>query len=292
MDAVGMCVKLIRDDGFVRPRQLGPPVSMLSKRVWIHGSKGSVQGLTGVRGGHGMHSREDRMKVPAEEDMYVDIGCSSREEALELGVRVGDPITNGGDLVTLRDPCCIAAPALDDRVGIGCLLTLAAGLKDIKKRPEVIIAGTVEGKTGSRGAGTVAFRMRPDLGIAVDGQRAAGTPDISSEQLPVEIGKGPVIKFCEGQSGPTNHPRVRDLLIQGAREANVNCQTVAFLGDETDIGSIEQSGPGVPVASIGVPCRYGGSPNVVMNLADIDGTTAVLMESIRILGQGYSLSRI
>jgi len=283
MDACGLNVKYIRPDGFIRYGKYGTLAAMCSKRVWIHGANGAVLGIIGT------HACERTGRIPVEEEMFVDIGCGSSDEVREAGIGIGDPITYEGELVALGNPYHLASHSLDDRAGIVCLMILAEGLKDMPERCEVVMVGTIEEEGGCRGAGTAAFRIGPDVAIAVDTQAAAGTPDLESkkERFPIETGKGMVIKFGDG-SRP-NHPRVRQLLTEAARRVDEPCQVVAS-GAGTDMGTIQVAGPGTCAASIGIPRRYSHTTNEVMDIRDLRGTIAILGESIRMLGSGYDLA--
>lgn len=291
MDAAGLIVKYVEESGFLRFKRCCAELAMCSRRVLIHGSKGPVLGVTGIRVGYGISTKEQLTTVPEEKDMYIDIGCGSREEVEKAGISIGDPVTFNEPLSSLGNPHYVASHALDDRAGVAALITLAANLKNIKPRPEVVLVGTIEEEMGLRGASTAAEYLKPDIGISVDTQPAGGTPEIKPYELPLEIGKGPVIKVTEN-ARVTNHPRVRNLLVEAAKKAKVNYQLAAAPPGGSDMGAMEQACAGIPAAAIGIPRRYAHSPNEVIDLRDLYGVIEILKGGIDILGRGYSLKRI
>jgi endoglucanase len=290
MDALGMVVRTIHEHGFIRFSGGAEGLAMCSRRVWVHGTRGPVLGVIGIRTGYGTSTEEQRSRVPATSDMYVDVGCGSREAVADLGIRLGDPITFDGDLAALGDPCRVVGPSLDNRAGIALMTVLAADMRGIAPRPEVTLLATVEEEVGCRGVATAVFQVAPEVGISLDTQPAGGTPEYPFESLPVLIGCGPVIKFMESGRTP-NHPRVRRLLMDAAEKAQAPYQLAAAPPGNTDMGPMQLSGMGVAAAALGIPRRYAHSPNEVVDLRDLDAARAILREAIRMLGEGYSLSR-
>jgi len=291
MDTLGMIVKSIDARGFIRFVSGTLALAMCSRRVRIHGANGPVLGVIGIRIGYGTSKPEQLARAPDEKDLYIDVGCSSPDKAAALGIRVGDPVTFDGDLARLGDARHVVSPYLDNRTGIAALVTLAGHLKSVPHEAEVVLVGTIEEEIGLRGASTAAFRLEPDVGIAVDTVPAGGTPEYDLDRFPVVIGKGPVIKFTEN-ARTTNHPRVRRLLVEAAEKAGVPYQLVAAPPGGTDMGAMEQAGPGIPAAAIGLPRRYAHSPNEVIDIRDLLGLVTILKGAIDILGSGYSLQRV
>ncbi len=60
----------------------------------------------------------------------------------------------------------------------------------------------------------------------------------------------------------------------------------------SDMGAMEQTGPGIPAAAIGIPRRYGHSPNEVIDTRDLLSVVKIMKKTIELLGHGYSLKRI
>ena len=291
MDTLGLIVKSVDDKGFVRFARETLPLTLGSRRVRIHGAKGAVLGVIGTRVGYGTSTTEQLTRAVGARKLYIDVGCASAEEAEELGIRVGDPVTFTEPLASLGNPNTVVSSYLDNRVGIAALMVLAERLTALKPKCEVVLAATIEEELGLRGAGTLAEKVQPDAAIAVDTVPAGGTPEYDFHAFPIVIGRGPVIKFSEN-GRVTNHPRMRQLLQFAAEKTNTPHQLAAAPPGGTDMQPIEQSGTGVPAAAIGIPRRYAHSPNEVVDLRDVQGAIEILTESITLFDSGYSLDRI
>src|SRR5690625_3272079 len=116
-DEIGMIVQHITDSGFVYVNKLGGSDSTIAraKRVNIHAKGGIVSGVTGNTAIHLQDKKNGKGEQPSWKDIYVDIGASSREEALEM-VQVGDPITYADECDYLSDDI-VTGRALDNRIG-------------------------------------------------------------------------------------------------------------------------------------------------------------------------------
>src|SRR6188472_2513828 len=82
-DQIGFIVNYITDEGFLHVDPIGgvDPVVATSQRVSIMTRGGMVPGVIGRKAIHLMDD-EDKKKVPKMHDLYVDIGVTSKEEAL------------------------------------------------------------------------------------------------------------------------------------------------------------------------------------------------------------------
>ena len=90
MDELGLMVQYIRPDGFVAFRTLGYPDPWLIDKRWvILTGKGPVSALTGARDVHVWPAEERPRGVPRE-DIVLDVGATSKQEAEQLGIRPGD----------------------------------------------------------------------------------------------------------------------------------------------------------------------------------------------------------
>jgi len=278
MDEIGMLVKYIEKEGFIRFSYLGGFLdqTVLSQRVLVHTEKETIPGVIGSTPPH-LLPEEKRKKPVEREDMFIDIGATSREEAESWGVRTGCPITWVGDLVELKNGF-VCGKAFDDRVG--CLV-LAEVMKSVD--PEVTVYGvaSVMEEVGLRGARTSTFAVDPDMGIAVDVAAAGDYPGIDERKAPVKLGKGPAITIADGRreslgGGLISHPLPRSLLIETAERNGIPYQLDVFEGGTTDATEIALAREGVPAAVLSVPTRYIHTPVEVLNLKDVENAVKLL----------------
>src|SRR5690606_38388582 len=107
------------------------------------------------------------------------------------------------DMVTLKQEFIdlgkvVTGKALDDRVG--CWIAIEA-LKRLREPAfEVHAVFTTQEEVGLRGALTSAFRVEPDVGIALDTTLAVDTPDNKDHQRITKLGGGVGIKVMDSSS--------------------------------------------------------------------------------------------
>lgn len=121
MDEVGVIVTRATDEGFLKFDFVGGVDRRVALGKPVELGPGRVPGVIGMKAIH-LLSREDMKKVPKTDALYLDIGASSREEALSMvplgtcGAFVGPPERFGDGL--------FKGKAIDDRVGCAVMLEL------------------------------------------------------------------------------------------------------------------------------------------------------------------------
>ena len=195
-DEIGMIVQHITDDGYIYVNKLGGSDSTIAKakRVNIHTSDGIVSGVTGNTAIHLQDKKNGGGEEPAWKDIYVDIGASSREEALKM-VQVGDPVTYAEDFEFLSDKI-LTGRALDNRIG-GYII--AQALRKLNERRDelkvnVMALNSVQEEVGGYGARMMSFRLEPDVALVTDVTHATDSPGINNKEHGlIKLGKGPVL---------------------------------------------------------------------------------------------------
>jgi putative aminopeptidase FrvX len=293
MDQIGFTVHNIDDRGFLRFRRIGGPVirAIQGQQVRILTEKGPVPGVVGVKPGH-ITTPEEAMTVPQIEEMYIDMGAWSREEAEAMGVKVGTPIVSGAAPVELANGL-IASPGVDDRGGVATLIGVAEALKGERLLSTVYYVGTVEEEMGLRGAAVALFDLDVDLAVAIDTCAAGYQPDVNMMEIVYEIGKGPAIHV--GEVDRTNvravhHHKVREWLVEAAEAEGIPYQS-AFMHGGTDAKATAQTRGGIPSSTIGLPRRYSHSPVELFDLKDLENIVKILVAALKRLGPGFRLLR-
>ena len=146
--------------------------------------------------------------------MFIDIGACSKEDAEQM-VNVGDPITIKQEFTELKNDL-VMGNAMDNRVGCAILLEV---MKRAKSNANIYGVGTVQEEVGLKGARTSAYRINPDMALALDVTISGDHPGIKEEEAPAKAGKGPCIILTDASGrGIITHPKVKELLIDVARE--------------------------------------------------------------------------
>lgn len=278
-DEIGMVVQHITDQGFVYINKLGGSDSTIAraKKVFIHNKKGRIVGITGNTAIHLQSNKNGGGSQPAWKDIYVDIGVTSKEEALKL-VQIGDPITFASDFEFLNDEL-LTARALDNRIG-GFII--AEALKRLAERRNelkvnVIALNSIQEEVGGFGARMMSYRFMPDVAIVTDVTHATDTPGIDQKQHgTVTLGGGPSV-----QHGGANHPKLVDFLEEVCEKSEIPIQHEATsVRTGTDTDSIFYQKTGIPSALVSLPLRYMHSPVEVCSLNDVESLIKIMVESV------------
>jgi endoglucanase len=281
MDEVGFLVTAIDDDGYIRFQPLGGwwEQVVLAQRVRVATRRGPFPGVVGAKPPH-ILSLDERKKVVEGRSLYIDIGVTSRRDALAAGVRPGDPITPLCPFTVMANPKVLMAKAWDDRAGcalvIETLRLLAAG----PAHPNVVYAGgTVQEEIGLRGATTLTHLLEPAIGIAYDVGIAGDTPGVTPCDAQGRLGQGALIFIYDGSLVP--NPRLRDLVIDVAEEEGIPYQFDTMPGGGEDAGRMALSRGGMPAICLGVPARYIHSAASLIHRDDFDAAARLGAALIR-----------
>jgi endoglucanase len=288
-DEIGMVVQHITDQGFVYIAKLGGSDSTIAraKKVYIHNKNGRVVGVTGNTAIHLQTVKNGGGKEPAWKDIYVDIGVSSKEEALDL-VQVGDPITYATDSEMLNDHI-LTARAIDNRIG-GYII--AEALRQLRERRSelkvnVIALNSIQEEVGGFGARMMSYRFLPDVALVTDVTHATDSPGIDQkEHGTVLLAKGPTI-----QHGGANHPKVVAFLEEVCKKNEIEIQHEATsVRTGTDTDSIFFQKTGIPSALISLPLRYMHSPVELCSMHDVEKLIKIMVESVLAMSPDQSFS--
>lgn len=278
-DEIGMIVQHITDDGFIYINKLGGSDSTIAraKRVFIHTRNGIVSGVTGNTAIHLQDKKNGGGSQPAWKDIYVDIGASSRDEALEM-VQVGDPITYIDDFEFLSEKI-LSGRALDNRIG-GYMI--AQVIKKLNERRDelkvnVVALNSVQEEVGGYGARMMSYRLEPDMALVTDVTHATDTPGIDNKEHGlVKLGKGPVV-----QHGGANHPKIVQFIenVSSTKEIDIQHEATS-VRTGTDTDSIFYQKTGIPSALISLPLRYMHSPVETASIQDVEALIELMTESV------------
>ena len=277
MDEVGLMVKTITKEGFLQFTKMGGIDDRIlpAQKVTIFSRKRAFPGIIGSKPPH-IQKEDERKKVMAFDELFIDIGAESKEDALALGVAVGDPVGFDIKYVQLgRD--VVMGKAFDNRAG--CVAMIET-LKMLEKTDYTVCAvGTVQEEVGLRGAATAAFGVDPDLAIALDVTVAGDTPGIREFDTSTKIGKGPALSISD--SGLITHPKVLQWLLDSAEEEKIPYQIEAGLMGSTDAARIYLTRQGIPSGNISIATRYIHSPVSVLCLKDIENAAKLTVAAIQ-----------
>ncbi len=275
MDEVGFLVKHITKEGFLRFACLGGwwDQVLLSQRVIVHGKKGDLIGVIGSKPPH-ILAPEERSKMVKKQDMYIDVGAADREEAEELGVYVGCPVTPDVKAAAMGKGKVLVGKAFDNRVGCAVMADVLEAAAAAATPNTVYGVATVQEEVGLRGAQTSASLLSPDIALVLDTCVAGGTPGVAEEVAPAVIGKGVAITVYDASMIPNT--ALRDLAVKTAEEEKIPIQFSVSEGGGTDGGRISLSNSGVLTLTFSIPTRYIHSHQSVIHVDDYLGAVKLI----------------
>ncbi len=278
MDEIGLMVRFIDKKGFIKFSKIGGinDQMLLNQTVYIQSANGNVTGVIGSKPPHKMKEAE-RKKILEFEDMFIDIGASSKEEALKR-VNIGDPIIIQQEFKEL-DNRLVMGKALDNRVGCAILIEV---MKQVESEATLYGVGTVQEEVGLKGAKTSAFGINPDMALALDVTISGDHPGIKEEEAPAQAGKGPAIILTDASGrGLITHPQVKELLISTAEVEGIPYQLEVSDGGTTDATSIHLTREGIPTGVISPASRYIHTPVSVVNLDDVENAVKLILAVLK-----------
>jgi putative aminopeptidase FrvX len=271
MDEVGLMVVGHDDNGFLKVRAVGGIDSRLLPGTLLVVGSDRIPGVIGIKPIHLLESGEAD-KAPKIEDLVVDVGAKSKDEAEKLAP-LGTYATFATGFRELEST--VSGKAFDDRAGCAVLVELLRGEPFAFDLHAVF---TVQEEVGLRGARVAAFAIDPDCAFALEGTIADEIPKEKDVSPTTELGKGPAITVMDRSFIADR--RLVQLLIRTAEEQDIPYQIKQPGLGGTDAGAIHLAREGVPSATVAVPSRYIHSPVALLSLDDFDNTVRLMRESL------------
>ncbi len=264
IDEIGVMVTQVDENGFIRFTTLG------GVRAYTCVG-GRVRFLNGASGVINMEPLDDMSKMPTIEQLYIDLGYSSNQDAT---VRIGDVGTFNRSFLDLGGR--LVAKSMDDRIGAAVLIET---LSQVKVTPhQLYFVFSTQEEVGVRGATTAAFGIDPDLGLAVDVTDTGDTPRRTKVRMAVSLGKGPAIKVRDGSMLADR--RVVDWMVRGAEKLGLPYQMEILERGSTDARAMQLTHAGIPAGCLSIPCRYIHSPSEMVDFEDVQNAVRLLVELV------------
>jgi len=257
MDEIGLIVSHVDENGFVRFSSIGTVFGR-----YILG--GRVRFLNGAQGVIGYDRFEKIHEMPPLEKIYLDVGATSKKDC---PVKVGDIAAFDRPFVEMGNR--LVAKSMDDRVGV---LVAIETLRALRSTHDVYFVFTTQEEVGGRGAGTSAYGIDPDVGIAIDVAPTGDTPN--GLKMELALGKGPTIKIQD--VGMISDPRVVQWMIRAAEKSKIPYQREVLLIGSSDARTVQATRAGIPSGCISIPTRYVHSPSEMVDYSDVQNSVKLL----------------
>ena len=283
MDEIGFIVNDIWDDGYVSFLPVGMhDIRLIVNQVLIiHTDKGDVPGVVGAKP---VHQGADADNTLTYADLKLDVGTSSRNETLALGIQPGDVITNERGSRVLNGKI-FSGKAVDNRSGCAAMIIAMKLLKDIKTEATVYCCGTVQEELGVKGARPAATGIKPNIALCIDVCFGDVDGKINGNNNRNYLGRGPAIvlydwsnKSCLGNIVPG---KMKKALISAAEKADIPYQLDVTMNCGTDAAEVSLSNEGIVTGGIGIPNRYMHSAIGTVSVDDVRWTGELIASFIK-----------
>jgi endoglucanase len=277
IDEIGFIVTYIDDDGFIWFDKIGgwDDQVIVGQRVQIASASAQVSGVIGKKAAH-LLKPADRERVTASDDLWIDIGASSKADA-ESRVEVGDPIVLDVQPLALTDDLWVSRSS-DNRVGAFVALEALRLLTENPPECGVVAVAATQEEINMSGALNLASRLKPTVAIAIDVTHATDYPGAAKKaDNDVKLGGGPVLT-----RGSSINPKVFQGLRDAGQRLGISTPVqAAARSSGTDADAFLRSGQNIASGLVSIPNRYMHSPNEIVSLADVEAAASLIAEFVR-----------
>jgi putative aminopeptidase FrvX len=284
-DEISYLVKYIDPKGYIKvlPNGGSDPHIAPSMRVKIWTENGPIDGIIGCAPIH-IERKKESTKL---DDIWIDVGLSSKSAVNRAGISVGNPVTFSDGFIKLGK--FYTGRALDNRIGGFILTEVAKKLKEegIKLPFKLHFVNAVQEEVGLRGAQMISNRLKPDLALIIDVCHETSSPHYKSSILGEMIaGDGPVITVA-----PSCHNNVRKKVIDVAKANSIPFQIKASSRSSgTDTESFAYSGNGVPSQLISIPLKYMHTTVETCSKSDVKNLVNLLYKTLLSIESGENFN--
>lgn len=265
LDQVGFFVTAITENGFVRVGNIGGLDYRLmpAQRVILHGK----EEISGVISCVPPHLQDGKEHVPSVTELAIDTGYP--KEMLEKILSPGDAVSFDMPLQRLENGCVTGA-SLDDRCGMAAILYALEQLQGQDLSCTISVLFSTQEEVGERGAMIGAYRVNPDIALAVDVTFAKGHGDDPTKCG--KLGGGPMIGIS-----PSLSPEISRDLIATAKKNRIPWQPEVMSGmTGTNADRFSVTLEGVLTGTVSIPLRYMHTPSELIQISDLEATGKLL----------------
>lgn len=285
-DEISWRVSHITDNGYIYVIRNGGSDEQIapSQRVYVHTNNGEK--VLGVFGWPAVHTRSNDAK-PNKDNIFIDVGCSSKKEVQDLGIKVGSIVTYKEGFEKLNDSFYMGR-ALDNRIG-GFIISQVASIlgnemegngdpfHDNDVPIELNIVNCVQEEVGSRGAKIIGQELEADAVIVTDVCHNTSTPLAQSKgHGDVSDGNGPTLSY-----GPIMHNGFLEFVENVAEQEHIELQQrVANAMSGTDMENFAFVNGGTPSIIMSPPCKYMHTTVEMVRKKDVDDVISLMKNCV------------
>ncbi len=258
MDEVGLLVTSIEEDGRLKFRKVGGVDDRIlpGSSVVLYGDGFRVEGVIGIAPPHFQQQQQQQVSW---QDLYIDVGATSRSEVEALGITPMTPAAFSKRYAEMGK--FVSATALDDRAGCWALV------EAYRKGASATYVWTVQEEVGLLGARALAKSLEGKYVIVVD-TTACCHPNFTGNVKP---GQGPILRVFDNYGAYNN--KLAKKVLEVAKKRGIPIQ-IGGGGGGTDAAAFFVSG--IPAVAVGILTKYSHSPVEMAHKDDLKYTVELL----------------
>ncbi len=283
-DEVGFIIQHIKPNGTLRFLPLGSwnKDALVSSKVLVRNSLGEyIPGIIAAKPVHFMSAAEKLNPSLEIDDMVIDIGACSAEEAREaFHIRIGEPVVPATTFSYDAEHDLMFGRAFDCRIGCAAMLEALLRLEGRELPCDVVAVLSTQEELGPRNSKVTVQHIRPDAAIVMEGCPADDT-FTESYAVQTALKKGPMFRHMDVSA--ICAPRFQRFALDLAAEKGIPVQEAVRKGGGNNAASIQTTLTGAPSIVAGIPVRYAHSTNCISSGFDFETTVQMviaLLESI------------
>ena len=253
-DEIGFLVTAVLDGGFLRIAPLGgvDPSIMQASDVIVYGRE-ALRGVVVSTPPH-LRPSDERGKLPAVEDMLIDVGYDLPAKDLEAMIPLGTPVGFAPYYTALacgnEGEKCLSGKSFDNKAcGAAAAYAIANTPREELAGDVCLLLSSYEETNRLGGVAAAVYRVRPDYAMVVD-VNLARVPDTKNYET-VPFGKG--ISISASAATDRRLTRMTRALCE---QRDIPFSMIAAPSSTgTNAASVNLVGAGVPVVDIGLPLK-------------------------------------
>lgn len=272
-DEIGWVVKRITDDGLIYVARNGGTDNTItpgqSVKVFTNRTEDGIHfKVKGFFGWIPIHLKDtEKPEKPTNDNLYVDVGVSSKEEVEKLGIEIGNFIVVDREPKFMNDDILVSK-SLDDKIGGFIFSEVIKRLKEsnLKLPYDLYIVNSVQEEIGLYGSKMVTEKIKPDVAICFDVSFDTSTPGINKDKYgDFKIGEGLIFR-----KGRDVNQKLFKHMKEIATKKEIPFKVVVDGAGGTNTFGYYLSNGGVITSTVSIPLRYMHTPNEMIHLSDVE----------------------
>lgn len=283
VDEISYIVNSIGEDGLIHPiRNGGSDIQLaLSKEVKILTKTGEVDGVFGWIPIHNKSDEKVKDIKPERGNIFIDIGATSKEEVINMGVNIGDPIIYAVNVKFLNSTNNIYGKSLDDKIGgyINAMVLKTLHEKNIDLPFDLYVLNSVQEEVGAFGAKIAIGNIKPDVAIVFDVFFDSTNPLFPDKKMlgtDAKLNDGVII-----MNSACVQKKLYELLINTAIGSGIKYKTEHSTGyGGTNADRIFLEG-GIATALLSIPLKYMHTTVEMVSMDDVESSIKLICDALK-----------